>query len=78
VSGRDDPRLNEVGEVAHGWFDAIFDGCAGEVVTAVVVEFHDERTIAKRRHLSHESMAKLAQQAAGMSVDGDDHLAITA
>ena len=34
VSRRDDPRRDEVGEVAHGRFDAVFDGRAREVVAA--------------------------------------------
>jgi hypothetical protein len=34
VSGRDDPRSDEVSDVAHGRFDTVLDGCLGEVVAA--------------------------------------------
>jgi len=34
VSWCDDPRGDELGEVVHGRFDAVFDGCACKVVAA--------------------------------------------
>jgi putative transposase len=54
------------------------DAAVARLVTAVVVEFHDEWAIAERRYLSEESMAKLADPPAAVPIDGDDHLAITA
>ena len=54
------------------------DASIARLVTAVVVETHDEWAIAERRYLSEESMAKLAIPAPPAPVDTDAQRAITA
>jgi putative transposase len=54
------------------------DAAVARLVTAVVVETHDEWAVAERRYLSEESMAKLYAQPAENIVTQELPLAVTA
>jgi transposase-like protein len=54
------------------------DAAVARLVTAVVVEAHDEWAVAERRYLSEESMAKLYAQPAENIVTQELPLAVTA
>jgi transposase-like protein len=54
------------------------DASVARLVTAVVVETHDEWAVAERRYLSEDSMAKLTQEPPPDTVDQEAPLAITA
>jgi len=54
------------------------DAAVARLVTAVVVEAHDEWAVAERRYLSEESMAKLHAKDATEAVTEEAPLAVTA
>ena len=54
------------------------DASIARLITAVVVETHDEWAVAERRYLSEESMAKLAAGPPPAAADNQPPLAVTA
>ncbi len=53
------------------------DAAVARLVTAVVVEAHDEWAVAERRYLSEESMAKISTEPIVQAVTEEAPLAVT-
>ncbi len=53
------------------------DAAIARLVTAVVVEAHDEWAVAERRYLSEESMAKISTEPIVQAVTEEAPLAVT-